>query len=156
MVFHLKKINELSGIGCTIYSPVIDNLAQTLFDKFIDENDQIYPEEIEDIFYTVEAIGKIGAKETFFKLNEGHLGDGVSALYDVPRKLRLFCIRYGTEVVIIGGGAIKEVRKYQEDPKLKLRAEQMILISAAITKILKDCSDEIYWNGNHFSGTLIK
>lgn len=48
---------------------------------------------------------KTGAREQFFKLHEGNPGDGVCALFDLPDKnLRLYCIRYNTQIIILGGG----------------------------------------------------
>ena len=62
---------------------------------------------------------KTGAREHFFKLNEGEPGDGVCALYDLPEKsLRLYCIRYGSLILILGGGGNKQSRTLQEDKKL--------------------------------------
>jgi hypothetical protein len=41
-------------------------------------------------------------------MNEGKYGDGVSALFDKPKyKLRLYCIRYGTQIIIVGWGGEK-------------------------------------------------
>jgi len=46
-----------------------------------------------------------GARESFFKTKEGIPGDGVCTLYDTPdKKLRLYCIRYGKQLIIIGAG----------------------------------------------------
>ncbi|MBK6979124.1 MAG: hypothetical protein IPH28_20170 [Cytophagaceae bacterium] len=50
------------------------------------------------------------------------MGDGVCALYDDPdRNLRLYCIRYGKQIVVLGGGGHKPktIRALQEDEKLK-------------------------------------
>lgn len=76
---------------------VLEDGNTTLFDQFILENKSQQPEALNSILSKLILIGhKTGAKEHFFKLNEGNLGDGICALYDSPNKtLRLYCIRYG-------------------------------------------------------------
>ena len=60
-------------------------------------------------------------------------------MFDVPKyKLRLFCIRYGTEIIILGGGGVKEVRAWQDDPKLSSEASLTIKIAKHINQAIKD------------------
>ena len=64
---------------------------------------------------------KKAAREGYFKLHEGKPGDGIVALYDRPdSRLRLYCIRYGSVTLIVGGGGAKpkSVRAWQEVPEL--------------------------------------
>ena len=52
---------------------------------------------------------KTGARESFFKPNEGKPGDLVCALFDIPNSnLRLYCIRFGNSLIILGGGGEKK------------------------------------------------
>ena len=71
----------------------------------------------------IKTIGnKAGARENFFKINEGAFGDGICALYDIPKsKLRLYCICYGSQIIVLGGGGVKKrnIKAFQEDDKLK-------------------------------------
>ena len=94
--------------------------------------------ELSTILLRLTVIGKkTGARETFFKMEEGDLGDGVCALYDDPKKnLRLYCIRYGTSLIIIGSGGpkAKTIRALQQDPKLKKEN----LIMRDISKLIKE------------------
>ncbi len=91
-------------------------------DIFINENINLHKSELKDIFKRLTVIGKhTGARESFFKLFEGEPSDGVCALYDLPGKsLRLYCIRYGSLMLILGGGGPKpkKVKGLQDDKKL--------------------------------------
>lgn len=96
------------------------------------------------------------AQEHFFKLYEGKLGDGVCALYDEPdAKLRLYCIRYGSAIVIIGGGGPKEksIREFQQNKKLTNENYLLREISQTITGKMKSgdirfSDDELEFEGN--------
>ena len=80
-----------------------------------------------------------GAREQYFKLHEGKPGDGVAALYDFPgKKLRLYCLRFGSTTVILGGGGQKRTRTYQEDKELDKQVKLMSRISRMITLSMKD------------------
>jgi hypothetical protein len=101
------------------------------------------------------AIGNItGAREHYFKINEGIPGDGVCALFDLPgKKLRLYCIRYATSIVIVGGGGEKKVRKFQEDEKLEDENYLLRDLSAVITKRIIEgkiwySDDDMEFEGN--------
>lgn len=130
------KIEQLSGCKASVYSIIIDNGSLNLLDKFIEENEVIHKKEVDDIVGRLYKIGKrSGAREGFFKLFEGGIGDGVCALYDIPRsKLRLYCIRYGSTLIIAGDGAVKPkgIRALQEDERLKEANYLLRRVSKAI------------------------
>ncbi len=136
----LKKLTHLSGNKASIYSVIIDDEDKTLFEEFLAENFTSYLSEIKDISIRLKTIGtKTGARDNFFKLYEGKSGDGVCALYDLPNKnLRLYCIRYGMQIIVIGGGGSKNVRALQDDPKLKQENYFLRWLSQQITKRLND------------------
>lgn len=117
----LVKLNNLSGDEASIYSFMVGDDEKTLFDTFLEENIGSFRSELSEIVSRIKVMGnKIGARENFFKKNEGSPGDLVCALYDDPKKyLRLYCIRYGSSLIILGGGGEKTVRALQDDPKLK-------------------------------------
>ena len=148
MKYELVKLNELSGYGATVYTVVVDNSNSTLFGQFILDHKTKYPREVNEILQSISVIGqKTGARQGFFKEKEGKPGDGVCALYDKDEsKLRLYCIRYGSVAIVLGGGAIKNknTRAWQDDEELKRHAEMMIKISADIYRRLKN--KEIYWS----------
>ncbi|WP_299550850.1 hypothetical protein [Seonamhaeicola sp.] len=106
----------------TIYSLFIEEDQTTLFENFLNENKTKYFKEVKDIVTRLKVIGNdTGAREQFFKLNEGNIGDGVCALYDTDKSnLRLYCVRFGMALVVVGGGGFKpkSIRALQDDPKL--------------------------------------
>ena len=121
MKFEIVELDEFSGRKASIYSIWIDNIEKTLFDQFVEENENSYMNERGSITDRLELIGNLtGAREQFFKLNEGTLGDGICALYDSPdKKLRLYCIRNGSTCIILGGGGMKNFRALQDNEKLR-------------------------------------
>lgn len=139
MKIELVKSPSLSGKYATIYDVWIDDNT-SLFDRFLAEYFPTHKSEILSIVDKIQTIAqKTGARANFFKENEGTLGDGVCAMFDVPKyKLRLFCIRYGTEIIILGGGGVKEVRAWQDDPKLSSEASLIIKIAKHINQAIKD------------------
>ena len=156
--YKLVKLDSLSGNKASVYSVYDYEREKTLFQIFLEENKNSFISEIKNLWARLVVIGKKeGARHGFFKHNEGKPGDGVCALYDEPEKnLRLYCVRYGTLIVLLGGGGIKpkEIRAFQEDPKLT--SENYILreISLQITDKLK--SKELKFSANllDFEGDL--
>jgi len=156
MNYEIVELVNFSGHKTTIYSVILGDDELTLYDYFIEENIEEYKKEIKSIVNRLAIIGnETGAREQFFKLNEGKPGDSVCALYDEPSNyLRLYCIRYGLCVIILGGGGPKFTRTWQEDPKLTLEASTLIEISNDIAQRIKD--GEIKWshNGTQLIGNL--
>lgn len=152
----LVKLGQFSGNKASIYGVWFDELQKTSFDTFIIENKNVFLSELKDIISRLKIIGcTTGAREQFFKINEGIPGDGVCALYDSPdKKLRLYCIRYGNLIVIIGSGGSKEVQKLQQNDKLKDENYFLRELSAKITERLKE--GELWFTDNKmdFEGNL--
>lgn len=153
------KIQKLSGSKTSIYTVILGDEQETLFDKFLRENSTEFKEEVKDIVSRLRSIAiNHGAREQYFKHREGALGDGVCALYDdLDSNLRLYCIRYGQELVVLGGGGFKSksIRALQEDPKLKkenyfLRG----LSNKRITERIKDRDIRFTHNDLDFEGDL--
>ncbi|MFA5302782.1 MAG: hypothetical protein WC395_08860 [Bacteroidales bacterium] len=154
MKCELKKIEELSGKRTSVYSVFIDDSQFSLFEVFIEENKRLHLSEIKDIVQRLKTIGtKTGAREQFFKLHEGNPGDGVCALFDLPDKnLRLYCIRYNTQIIILGGGGIKLVRALQNDNKLTKENYLLRELSKQITEKIKEKDIRFTIDGNDFEG----
>jgi putative component of toxin-antitoxin plasmid stabilization module len=157
MECELVKLGNLSGNKATIYSVLFSEINLTSYDNFILENKNAFKSELLDINNRLKVIGnKTGARDKFFKFDEGNLGDGVCALFDYPgKKLRLYCIRYGTLIVVIGGGGKKNVRKLQDDRKLTEENYFLRYISAMITERIRN--REIWYSEDkmEFEGDLI-
>jgi hypothetical protein len=151
--FKLVKLSLFSGYKSSLYSIILDDETETLFDKFIRNNIEENGKEIEQIFATLNAIGKkVGAQDIYFrKKKEGKAGDGVEAIYDYPTaKLRLYCIRYGNLTLVLGDGGEKNVRTWQEDTQLSKSAHEMMNISKILTEAIKE--GDLAWDGNDFIG----
>lgn len=135
MEYHLVKIPNFSNSNITVYTLLNIKTGLTLFDDFINDHRGNYTDELKSIVKRINSFKIVGARYDYFKHNEGTLSDGVCALYDSPNsKLRLYCIRYGTSMIILGGGGFKskETRALQETPKLLIE-----------NKVIRELSKEI-------------
>ena len=153
MNFLLKKKTELSGKKATIYTVELTD-GTDLFEQFLSENRGDYDDDLSDILQRIRSMAtKTGAQVHFFKTKEGKPGDGVCALYDNPGKnLRLYCIRMGNAVVILGGGGPKKTQKLQQDPKLKeenylLRKVSELITEKMVSKEICFSDDEMELKG---------
>ncbi|MCU0467568.1 MAG: hypothetical protein MUF58_03130 [Arcicella sp.] len=157
MKFRLVKLDKLSGQKTQVYSIIIDDDDKNLFEHFLEENNETYHDELLEILTRLKSISnKEGAREHLFKKAEGKLGDGIEALYDESkRKLRLYCIRYGSVLLVLGGGGAKNVRALQDDPKLKKENYLLREISKRISQAMQD--GDLKWNSsfNDFAGDFI-
>jgi len=161
MKYKLVRISKFSGNEASIYTLLTENeqgeFQDSLFDTFINENTILYLSEIKNIFSRLTTIGNdTGARESFFKTKEGVPGDGVCALYDSPsKKLRLYCIRYGTELIILGGGGPKNVRALQDDKKLEAANYFLRWLSIKITECRQNGDLSFSTDFMDFEGDLI-
>ena len=137
----LEKIPELSGMGASIYSFREIDSEISRFESFLEHN-STFEDEIKSIVSRLTTIGrKAGAQEQFFKLHEGNPGDGVCALFDLPDKhLRLYCIRFGNLILIVGGGGEKpkNIRALQESQTLERENDLLRTLSAMIAKMIRE------------------
>lgn len=147
MKFELVELIDFSGPKATIYSVYLEDEDLTLFDKFLIENEKKFKSEVISILDKIDRIVyKFGAERIFFKENEGRLGDLVCALYDSPdSNLRLYCIRLGKNIIILGGGGEKpkSIRTLQENEKLTKENNLLRKFSEIFYK--KMLEKEIYW-----------
>lgn len=161
MKYKLVRISKFSGEASSIYTVLTKNeqgeFQESLLDVFINKNKDLFLSEIKDIFSRLTTIGnETGAREGFFKTKEGNPGDGVCALYDSPnKKLRLYCIRYGTELIVLGGGGPKNVRALQEDEELKTKNYFLRWLSSKITECRQNGDLSFSPDFMDFEGDLI-
>ncbi len=153
LTLELVELEDLSGEGATIYTLLVRELNKTLFEIFLDENEEQFATEIDDIYTRIEEIGDwAGARLNWFKTKEGRPGDGVCALYDDPDKaLRLYCIRYGKCAIILGGGGPKpkDIRTLQENSKLTYENNIVKAVSREI--LLRIKNGELKWVDDGYS-----
>lgn len=137
MEFELVKLAGFSNDEVSVYTLLNCDTGISLFQSFIEENQHEFPDEVKDIAKRILSFKEVGARENFFKINEGKPGDGVCALYDDEKSnLRLYCIRYGTVLVVLGSGGHKPktTRRLQETKKLEDENQIMRNLSAEIEK----------------------
>lgn len=154
----LVYLTHLSGDKASIYSIVSEESKVPFLDHFISEHRKDFIQDLMSIMGRLKSIGNtIGAVETFFKLDEGlEWDDLVCALYDIPDKhLRLYCIRMNENIVVVGNGGPKDVRAWQDDPKLSREVTEMMHYSKIIRTKLRDGSLRISEDGLRFEGDLI-
>lgn len=73
-----------------------------------------------DYYNIVRAVQLIlagGALERRFR-TEGRYNDGVCALPIESGKLRLYCLRMSDQILVVGNGGLKNVRRYEESEEL--------------------------------------
>ena len=56
MKVELVDLEEFSGNKAHIYSVLLDDAEDTLFDQFVEENGPLYPNEIREIVYIFRSI----------------------------------------------------------------------------------------------------
>lgn len=152
--FELVELEEFRCGAGRVYSVAVDDEGCTLYDRFLKENEDESKEELVEIMTKLNTMsGKTGFTDTFFKQNEGRPGDGICAITDLKGKLRLYCIRFGNILLVLGGGGPKITRTYQEDPKLL--SENLLLrsVSDAMVEAIKEKDIRIEEDGS-LSGDL--
>ncbi len=145
MNFTIEELTELSGKRAKIYTVRVENKEQTIFEEFLSRYATDYKSGLQNVLNRIQIIGDVGARDDFFKLNEGKPGDGLVALFEVPdKKLRLYAIKYSDSYIILGSGGIKEVRAWQDDPILNFENKRLQEISKRITERMID--KELEWS----------
>ena len=154
----LVELEEFDPAMGHIYSVAVDDSDKTLFDLFLEENDADYRLELAEIITKLKTMSsKTGFTDNYFKLNEGTLGDGVCAITDLKGKLRLYCIRFGNILLVLGGGGPKSklIRALQEDPKLLMDNNNVRIISAAMAKAIREKELRIEEDGSLYGNETI-
>lgn len=154
----LVYLDNLSGDKASIYSIVRADCRGSLLDQFIDEHKNRFTQDLLNIAGRLRAMGcVVGALEAYFKLDEGlDWNDRVCALYDTPHKhLRLYCIRLSEQIVIVGNGAPKTVRAWQDDLRLSREVREMMCYSRIIRTRLENGYLRISASGLRIEGNLM-
>lgn len=158
MRFEIVKLSRFTGNKCGVYSIFVDDEQKTLFDRFLGENKILFKSEVKNILERLKAINSFtGAREKYFKFNEGNPGDGICALFDIPdSNLRLYCIRYGNSLIILGGGGEKpkSVKAFQEVEKLREENYLLREISTQIANLIKEKEISFSEDGTEITGEL--
>ncbi|MBO9631631.1 MAG: hypothetical protein J7578_00835 [Chitinophagaceae bacterium] len=153
----LVYLSKFSGKNASIYSILTEDNKGTFLDQFIEEYRNDFWEDVIFIVNRLRIIGQDGAIKKYFKRDEGlEHDDRVCALYDLPEKnLRLYCIRLYDGIVIVGNGGAKNVRTWQEDPRLAREVHEMMHYSKIILTKLDNGSLRLSTDGLKFEGNLL-
>lgn len=154
----LVCLTNLSGKKASVYSIVTEESQYAFLDRFVMEYQKEFFQDLLSIMGRLRSIGNItGAVSTYFKLDEGlEWDDQVCALYDIPDKhLRLYCIRLSEQIIVVGGGGPKNVRAWQDDPRLAREVNEMMHYSKIIRTRLKDNTLRISLNRLKLEGDLL-
>lgn len=153
MNYEIVEMESYSGSQTKVYSIIPEGEEETLFERFVGEYQTEFKDEIKDILKRIKLIGHTtGARESFFK-HEGdsgflkNYGKYIWALYDdEERNLRLYCIRFASVAIILGGGGYKDksVKKWQDDNKLSEEVRKIMAYAECILKQLDD--KDLYWS----------
>lgn len=149
----------LTGEKANLYSirfndskRVADTLNET--QKFFNKIKDTYPEDYQIFKAILKNILTIsGAKEKFFRNEDNSECNFLKALikYDIKGKkyngkLRLFCLYYNSDRVILGNGGYKSTRTFNEDNILDKSAKVLQKLDKVLEE--KERDGEIKWEAN--------
>lgn len=135
MSFQIKEVKSLSGAKAHIYSVIFDGNDTTLLEQFFNEN--LTNKYLKVMFNKIIVMARdTGCLKQFFKEGEGKIADGVVALS--VGNLRLYGIYFNNTVILLGSGGEKNVRAYQDDPKLNAKVEQIKYVAEKIYKGIRE------------------
>lgn len=124
--------------------------TETETNKFLTIYAQSNPKDINLFIKLLEIIQNEGMQPHFLRderNNEcNHLWAFFKDFKNYTPKLRLYCLYYDSNRLILGNGAIKTSGKYQDDQNIKLIAEDLIKLD----KVMKDKfkTGELWWSGD--------
>ena len=113
------------------------------FDKFFDQNDtDEFKDDIDLILSWIDKIGKEGAHDRYFRPEIGKL----MALPLDTSKLRLYTFKISEGIVILGNGAEKNTRTFNENPILNAHVKNLLSIGSILSTQIKNGKISVYNN----------
>ncbi len=148
--FYLELFEESEAVN--FYTVHFEGEEDSEFVKFIKEHRNImFEKDLSRITYWIDKIGLTGALERYFR-PESKMNDGVNAIPIEVSKLRLYCLRISDNILILGNGGIKNVKKYNDD----LHLNSCVKLLADLHRLLKFRIDQgnITIKDRTFSGNI--
>lgn len=109
----------------------ISGEAKTTYEQFVENNRATHADLLDEVADRIYRMAqRTGIRDNFFKpqgKNSVHSFRGTG-------KLRIYCLKYGSASVVLGGGGVKVVRTYQEDEVLY----KPVRLLQAIDRCLKE------------------
>lgn len=139
----------------TFYSFIInenENCEMINFMQKIIEDGNVKDAQI--ISGLIAKIGENGALERYFR----YAGKPSDRIVELPEhhiknaKYRLYCLRFGEVIVVLGNGGLKTTRTYQQDDNLNNCVKVLKKIDQQIDYLLK--SGQLVIDGQNFKGKL--
>lgn len=141
----------------SLYSISFEIDGKTEFEKFVEafEADATYRNDYRRILAALQVVLEVGALERFFR-PEGKMEDDLVALPLDSGKLRLYCLRISDQILVIGNGGVKDVKRYEDSKQLLGyvmdlqrfdRLLRAMLESGSIVieeKVLKDVENQVF------------
>lgn len=111
----------------SVYSPKYDGESLTEFEKFLSLGPSFEKAGVKNDFDSIVSVifkmyNECGARENLFRLEGGMVK--AMPLFTSGRRnkavgtLRLYCLRISERILIIGGGGVKKVQRYEDDAAL--------------------------------------
>ncbi|MGV8016580.1 MAG: hypothetical protein AB2L26_00140 [Ignavibacteria bacterium] len=126
MKFRIVEIEtELANVKrVKVHTIVFEDNTESELERFYKKYIESNTNEVNFFMSTIEEISNIGIKEGFFKQQGGNSifrFKNITTGKKTKPRLRLYCIKWGSACLIIGGGGIKpdDKRTWQEVPELK-------------------------------------
>ena len=134
----LEKHNKV-----TFYTFRFQNEKDSEFNKFYQafDADPKFDADLNNILMWIDKIGNLGALERNFRPEINRL---VALPVETSNKLRLYCYRISTEVVLIGNGGHKKTKTFNEDPKLNDYAKTLFSIGNILMSLIKSAKVNLY------------
>lgn len=143
--FQLVRIKV--GRKAKIYSIQFDGEEEHEFQKFITNPEVIKHPDFQPLRKKLkELYDKRGLLNQFFRPEDDKcLHPEISRIDYGTGKLRLYCIRWSDDLLILGGGGIKpdDIRFWQDDPILADAARKVIDVFDDLKKYLNETGNEI-------------
>lgn len=128
--FEVIPLEAFSGPQCGVYTVRLNGETEDEFTRFFNEHRVKSTKKLQRMLLRIKDFGRNGARASYFKPNEGAPGDGVVAMW--IEDLRLYCIWWGTDLVLLGNGDLKFTKTWNEDPNLSKHVKLMMKVSAMI------------------------
>ncbi len=142
------------GDGGTLYSLQFAGEKETELEKFLHSELLLKENGFLEIAQRLSNMTvSLGFKEHFFEVNEGLRTDSVAALK--KGRLRLYCLRWSSTLVIVGTGGIKTAQTYQKDIALRNIVPELQEIDKLIVKRQRSREIKIDHDTGKMSGNLI-
>lgn len=134
-----KIIDILKGPKAKFYSILIEGKEQSEFEEFLANfrDNPEFSKIIQNIAVKIDQMARVtGAREIFFKPEGPNMVFRFHIGRDETYPLRLYCLRYNDQVILLGGGDYKDLDTVRYQDKKELNNAVKLL--RAVDKTLKE------------------